>query len=49
MVLVEATVAETGQLRWRLLGFGDRIELLEPLELREAMKEHALNMAGRYL
>jgi len=48
MVLVEATVADTGQLRWWLLGFGGRIEVLEPLELREAMKEHARQMAERY-
>ncbi len=48
MVLVEATVADTGQLRWWLLGFGGRIEVLEPLMLREEMKIHALRIAGRY-
>lgn len=48
MVVVEATVADTGQLRWWLLGFGGRIEVLEPLELREAMKKHARQMTERY-
>lgn len=33
--LIEATVANTAQLRWWLLGFGDNIEVLAPKELRE--------------
>ncbi|MEI6207678.1 MAG: WYL domain-containing protein [Desulfuromonadales bacterium] len=47
-VLVEATVADTRQLRWWLLGFGGRIEVLEPLGLRGEMKGHAANMMERY-
>lgn len=47
-VLVEATVADTGQLRWWLLGFGGRVEVLEPLGLREELKAHAERMVGRY-
>lgn len=47
-VLVEATVADTGQLRWWLLGFGGRIEVLEPESLREEMKAHATGMVRRY-
>jgi predicted DNA-binding transcriptional regulator YafY len=45
---VEATVADTGQLRWWLLGFGGRVEVQEPLGLREELKNHAVRMVGRY-
>jgi predicted DNA-binding transcriptional regulator YafY len=48
-VLVEATVADTRQLRWWLLGFGGRIEVLEPGSLRKELKEHAERMVRRYL
>lgn len=47
-VLVEATVADTGQLRWWLLGFGGRVEVLEPQSLRKEMKGHAERMAVTY-
>jgi predicted DNA-binding transcriptional regulator YafY len=47
-VLVEATVSDTGQLRWWLLGFGGRIEVLEPESLREELKMHATKMMSRY-
>jgi predicted DNA-binding transcriptional regulator YafY len=47
-VLVEASVADTGQLRWWLLGFGGRVEVLEPQGLRDELKGHAERMAGRY-
>ena len=36
-VLVEATVADTGQLRWWLMGFGGRVEVVEPAGLREEL------------
>ena len=47
-VLVEATVADTRQLRWWLLGFGGRIEVLEPQGLREELKGHAAKMMSSY-
>lgn len=47
-VLVEATVADTGQLRWWLLGFGGRIEVLEPQGLRVELRDHAARMMARY-
>jgi predicted DNA-binding transcriptional regulator YafY len=47
-VLVEAIVADTGQLRWWLLGFGGRVEVLEPQSLREELKEQAIRMMSRY-
>ena len=31
---VQATVHDTSQLRWWLLGFGDQVEIVEPLQLR---------------
>lgn len=47
-VLVEATVADTGQLRWWLMGFGGRVEVLEPQGLREEIKAHASKMMSKY-
>jgi predicted DNA-binding transcriptional regulator YafY len=48
MVLVEATIADTAQLRWWLLGFGGRVEVLKPLKLRNELKTHAEQMATKY-
>jgi WYL domain len=47
-VLVEATVADTGQLLWWLLGFGGRVEVVEPQRLREQLKDHAIRLFSRY-
>lgn len=47
-VLVEATVADTRQLLWWLLGFGGRIEVLEPASLRDELKAHAIRMMSKY-
>lgn len=43
-----ATVAETSELRWWLLGFGDQVEVVAPKKLRQEFKETAENMAGFY-
>ena len=48
-VLVKATVGDTRQLRWWLLGFGGRIEVLEPLSLRAEIKNHAEKMISKYI
>ena len=48
-VLVEATVVDTRQLRWWLLGFGGRVVVLLPAEVREEMKTHAFKMASKYV
>lgn len=47
-VLVEASVNDTRQLRWWLLGFGSRVEVLEPSALRNELKDHAVKMISRY-
>lgn len=47
-VLVEATVTDTRQLRWWLLGFGGRVEVLEPQKLREEFKSHSIKMTSKY-
>ncbi len=47
-VQVSATVADTEQLRWWLLGFGSQVEVLEPLELREEFREYSKQMARLY-
>ena len=40
-ILVEATVSDTADLRWWLLGFGSSVEVLEPTSLREQFREQA--------
>jgi len=48
MVQVSATVTETPQLVWWLLGFGGRVEVLKPAGLRQQMVEIAKAMGARY-
>ena len=48
-VRIRATVRDTGQLRWWLLSFGDRVEVLAPEELRAEMRETCRAMAQRYV
>jgi predicted DNA-binding transcriptional regulator YafY len=43
-----ATVPDTAQLRWWLLGFGDRVEVLRPKSLRSEFATMAKAMAARY-
>lgn len=46
-VLIRATVSDTAQLRWWLLGYGEHVEILEPPSLRSWITE-VLNDAGSY-
>ena len=45
---VDATVLASGQLRWWLLGFGDCVEVLEPVELREEFVTISKNLIDIY-
>lgn len=45
---ITATVSNTEQLRWWLLGFGERIEIIGPPELREMMAKTANEMYQIY-
>jgi len=45
---VDATVKDSAQVRWWLLGFGDGVEVLEPLSLREEFATICRRMVGRY-
>lgn len=45
---VTATVVNTEQLRWWLLGFGERVEVLAPLQLREGIAQTAKALANLY-
>ena len=45
---VTATVQNTEQLYWWLLGFGARVEVLEPIELREKMANTVKVLAEKY-
>ena len=47
-VRISGTVADTHQLRWWLLGFGDRVEVLEPKSLREEFARIAEVLGGYY-
>ena len=47
-ILVEATVADTADLRWWLLGFGGAVEVLEPESLRDEFREHARILHAAY-
>ncbi len=47
-VLVQATVRDTLELRWWLLGFGDKVEVLGPKELREEFSATAQRMGRLY-
>lgn len=47
-VTVRAKVADTQQLRWWLLGFGDKVEVLEPASLRDEFAAIAARLAAAY-
>ena len=47
-VAVEATVADTADLRWWLLGFGSAVEVLEPASLREEFRAQARALNATY-
>lgn len=46
---VTATVADTPQLHWWLLGFGAGVKVIAPRPLREAIAEAARDMAKQYV
>jgi len=46
---LQATVKNTQQLRWWLLGFGSGIEILEPKELRTEFQELVRDLSNVYL
>lgn len=48
MVRVSATVRDTPQLGWWLLGFGGRVEVLKPAGLRRRMVKTSRAMSDRY-
>lgn len=45
---LQATVKDTLELRWWLLGFGDKVEVLAPKSLREEFAAIARRMAAQY-
>ncbi len=47
-VTVEATVPDTAELRWWLLGFGGAVEVLEPVSLREEFRDQVRRMREIY-
>ena len=47
-LLVKATVSDTAQLRWWLLGFAGQVEVIKPNSLREEMIQNIKSMNKRY-
>ena len=47
-MLVEATVADTAQLRWWLSAFGSMVEVLEPAFLRDELRDEAQKLVEIY-
>ena len=47
-ILIEATVQDTLELRWWLLGFGDNAEVVKPISLRKEFKQTAENLSKYY-
>lgn len=47
-VRLQATVTDTAQLRWWLLGFADQVEVLEPKALRNEFVEMTQSLHGIY-
>lgn len=47
-IQVTATVKDTRQLKWWLLGFGDQVEVMKPKRLRDEFNEIGNNLVDRY-
>ena len=47
-IYIKATVSDTAQLRWWLLGFGGQVEVLSPKKLREEIIQNAKDMIKVY-
>ena len=48
LIYITATVNDTWQLRWWLLGQADNVEVCMPLHLREEISSKLLNAYRRY-
>jgi len=47
-IYIKATVSDTAQLRWWLLGFGAQVEVISPKKLREEIIQNAKDMIKVY-
>ena len=47
-IKIKATVADTSQLRWWLLGFGPQVEILKPKFLRKEFLGYSISLANIY-
>jgi len=47
-IQITATVKDTRQLKWWLLGFGDQVEVMKPKRLRDEFIEIVNNLVNRY-
>lgn len=47
-VRVEATIRDTSQLRWWLLGFGEQVQVLRPSSLRRYVERASIRTYANY-
>jgi predicted DNA-binding transcriptional regulator YafY len=47
-MLVKATVNDTEQLRWWLLGYANRVQVMKPLKFRSSLSRSLIEAAGSY-
>ena len=47
-VRLQATVADTAQLRWWLMGFGGGVEVIKPVSLRQEFIDMTQSLHGIY-
>ncbi len=47
-MLLQATLMDTQELRWWLSGFGSKVEIVEPVELRDYFAAEAQAMLEAY-
>ena len=48
-VIFEATVPDTAEMRWWLLGFGCAVEVLEPESLRDEFRDEVQRLSAKYV
>jgi proteasome accessory factor B len=44
----EVTVSGLGEITWWILGYGDQAEVIQPIQLRHRVAEHAVRLVERY-
>ena len=48
-IRVQATISIRDSVKWWLLGFGEQVEVIKPIALRQEMTRIACAMSGKYI